>query len=211
MAKKKKHNVTLESHRIRWWYFGVVAVFMLPVSAYFLRQNNLTMLELRDQVVRLDQETGDIAQIQPALLELREHVLTHMNASPAAPIHLPGSFDAAVAREVARVEQSGSANAQVYRDAQDQCEIASVQLSVRAQCIQDYVLSNAAPGTDADEIDYPPKEQFIYSFISPRWSFDLAGLSVLVSSLLGLITIATFLLDVIVPRVNKSIQNDPLE
>ena len=187
-------------------------ILSLPLSAWLLRQNNLKMIELRDAVVLIDARTGDIKQIEPALLEFREFVLSHMNANLPnnKPLELPGSFNKAVDQARARASV-GDANQQVYQQAQAECEKLEIPLSVRAQCIQDYVLANAPAGEEPTLIEFPPKEQFSYNFISPRWSPDLAGLTVLISFFLGVVAVSKYLLDSVYPRITSSIQNDPLE
>ena len=91
-------------------------ILSLPLSAFFLRQNNLKMLELRDEVVRIDAQTGDLEQIAPALDELRSYVLTHMNADLGDNgLQLPGAYNVAVEQARQRAEASGSVNRDIYR------------------------------------------------------------------------------------------------
>ncbi len=197
--------------KYKWWQYGLIFLISLPISGFFLRQNNLNMLELRDKVVKIDQDTGNIKKIEPALTELRDYVFTHMNASLPAPLELPGSFNVSVEQARKKAEQSGSANSSVYKKAQAECERVEIPLSVRAECIQNYVIANAKPGTDAQQLDLPPKEQFVYNFVSPTWSFDLAGLAVVVSSLLLTATIVRFVLDFVIPKLTNYITEQPLE
>lgn len=196
---------------VKIWQIILLFLVTLPLSAYLLRQNNLRMVELRDEVVRIDSETGDITKVQPALEELRSFVLTHMNTSLATPLELPGSYNKAVEQARKKAEESGTANGNIYRKAQEVCEDPNVLLSVRAQCIQDYVTSNAQPGTNAQGIEFPPKELFSYNYSSPVWSFDLAGLSVFVSVVMALWLIALFIKRVIGRKVRSLIEDDPLE
>ena len=87
-----------------------------------------------------------------------------------------------------RAQETG-ADPQVYIDAQRICEDPNVVLTVRAQCIQDYVSANAPEGTDPEELEFPPKELYIYDFRSPSWSPDIAGWSIVISTVLaGVIT-----------------------
>lgn len=197
--------------KLKWWQYGLVFIVSLPIAGFFLRQNNLMMLELRDAVVKIDQETGDINQIEPLLTELRDYVFTHMNASLPAPLELPGSFNVSVEKARKKAEDSGSANGEIYKKAQAECERIEIPLSVRAECIQNYVISNAKPGTDAEQLDLPPKEQFVYSFVSPSWSLDLAGIATLLSSLLFVLAFARLSLDVLIPKLTNYITEQPLE
>lgn len=208
VLREKDSSVKLAG--LSWLFLLVAFLLSLAISAYFLRQNNLRMLELRDAVVELDQSSGEISEIEPALLELRSYVLTHMNATLKSPLELPGSYNLAIEDARAIAEASGSVEAQVYSKAQSVCERPEVLLSVRAQCIQDYVLSNAPEGEDIQEIQFPPKEQFSYNFVSPSWSFDLAGISTVISAVLFLATAANLLLDKVYPRITRLIESEPI-
>lgn len=196
---------------IKIWPVLVIFLVSLPLSAYLLRQNNLRMIELRETVVKIDTETGDINKVQPALEELRAYILTHMNTSLSAPLELPGSYNRAVEQARKKAEQSGSANGGIYKKAEAVCADPNVLLSVRAQCIQDYVTANAPAGSDPAGIEFPPKELFSYNFSSPVWSFDLAGLSVMLTVLSGLLLALLAISYFIGNRIRHLINDDPLE
>lgn len=204
-------NIIEKIEKIRIWQLLILLVILGSMSAWALRQNNLEMLILRDKVVAADIETGDIAKIAPYIEDLGSYVLGHMNASLGAPLELPGTYNIAVEEARKKVEQSGTANSAVYASAQTVCEQPNVLLTVRAQCIQDYVTTNAVPGTDVEELVFPPKELFSYSFISPLWSADFAGLSVLATAVAGLWVLTLIGVRVVAPRVNNWILKDPLE
>lgn len=206
MVLAKDKNV-----KFKWWYFALAFLVTLPITAYLLRQNNLKMLELRDKVVAIDQKDGDIKKIEPALEELRDYVLTHMNASLPSPLELPGSFNVSVERARKKAEASGTANGDIYKQAQAQCERVEVPLSIRAECIQNYVTANAKPGSDVKPLDIPPKEQFVYNFVSPTWSFDHAGLMALVSSVLFVASVVLLATQFAFPKLTSYILKQPLE
>ena len=150
------------------------------VSVFALRANNQHMLELKNAVYAADQNDGDI---ETALLELRHHVYSHMNTSLRSgansnepPIQLVNKFNRIVAAEQARVASLNN-SAKVYAEAQARCEKASVPLTTRAQCIQDYVSVN---GSGVQQLNLPPKEFYTFDFASPVWTPDIAGISLLV-------------------------------
>jgi hypothetical protein len=190
---------------------AIIFIITLPLAAYFLRQNNLGMVERRDDVIRIDQQTGDLSKVEPALNELRSYVLTHMNADLGAPVEFPGAYNKAVEEARRQAEGSGSANGEVYRRAQAACEDPSILLSARAQCIQDYVVDNAPPGSDAQALDFPPKELFSYSFLSPAWSFDLAGISVLLSLCVLAWLVYLVVTQLVIGKLADWVAADPLE
>lgn len=205
----KKANTL--ARKISIWHFVFVLIISAAASIWLLRQNNLQMLVLRDAVTAIDTETGDINQTQPKLEELGNFVLNHMNTDMGAPLELPGAYNTAVEQVRKRVEESGSANSAIYAEAQTICEDPFILLPARAQCIQDYVSSHAAPGSDAEELEFPDKALYSYAFSSPAWSPDLAGFAVLVSFLSLLSVMLLAVTRGLLPVLNRWIDSDPLE
>jgi hypothetical protein len=79
---------------------------------------------------------------------------------------------------------AASGNTALYVEAEANCKQRAVPLTIIAQCVQDYVAArtssaNPAPATTV------PKELYTNDFISPKWSPDLAGWSVIVTSIFG--------------------------
>ena len=157
----------------------VLAVVFGLLSIYGLRQNNLTMVRLREKVYQADQNNGDI---EGSLRNLREYVYAHMNTNLASgnnaiypPIQLKYSYD----RAIQSVNTSGAdVNTKIYTQAQAECEKQfphGLSGSGRIPCIQDYIASH---GIQASSI-IPAATLYEFDFLSPRWSPDLAGLSMI--------------------------------
>jgi hypothetical protein len=195
----------------KWHHYRIVSLVSIiagllissGVCVYSLRQNNLTMTRLRQSVYAADQADGDI---ELALNNLRQFVYGHMNTdlragdSTEPPIQLVNEFNRAVEAERARVAAlTGTAN-QVYVDAQRQCEVSSVPLTVRAQCIQNYVSSHAS---NLPELNLPPKEAYTFDFASPTWSPDLAGWSLLVAIAFAALLIVRLIAGLFIGRYLK--------
>lgn len=176
MNKAKLHHywVKLRTPTLFIPIFGLVifgATFI-----FGMRYNNITMLELKDNVLIADQQDGDI---EGALQELRDFVTNHMNTemrtpgSTEPPIQLVNEFNRYVEQEQAKIAAQGGAN-KIYQEAQAQCETGAIPLTARAQCIQEYVTAN---GGSSQELNLPPKELYTFDFANPHWSPDLAGIS----------------------------------
>jgi len=149
-------------------FFGVVAVFAL-------RTNYTGMVTLRTAVYEADKNNGNVEQ---SLQKLRSYVGAHMNTNLDSgtgiypPIHLKYTYDRLVKAEQERVE---TVNSQVYTEAQKHCEALypnSFSGGPRVPCIQDYVKQH---GTTAKSI---PNALYKFNFVSPRWSPDIAGWSI---------------------------------
>jgi hypothetical protein len=160
---------------------------------YGMRYNNVTMLELKQKVIVADEQDGDI---EGALQELRAFVSTHMNTnmrnsgSLEPPVQLVNEYNRDVAEIKAKNISQDNAN-KVYQEAQARCETGAIPLTARAKCIQDYVSNNSTP---IAELQLPPKELYIFDFASPKWSPDLAGISMILSIFFGLLIIIRLLL-----------------
>lgn len=184
----------MNKHRLsgiwrRWQNVSIVALLVAvlisgAISIYALRANNMQMLKLKAAVYTADEQGADVTA---PLNELREFVYGHMNTdlragstSAEAPIQLVNTFNRVVQAEQARIATLTQANA-VYQTAQQQCEQARLPLPERAQCIQDYVVNY---GQGVPQLQLPAKELYTFDFVSPVWSPDLAGWSLVITGLL---------------------------
>jgi hypothetical protein len=150
---------------------------------------------LRDAVIEADKNNADV---ETPLRVLREHVYSHMNADLSTgtgvqqPVQLKYRYDRLVAAEKARVE---GANGNIYTQAQAECEkrYPAGQVGAsgggRITCIQDYVSSR---GVSENPI---PDALYKFDFVSPVWSLDLAGISLLISVLCFLLFVVRFTLE----------------
>ena len=113
------------------------------VSVFALRNNNLTMIRLRQDVFKTDQNNGDT---ETALRNLRKFVYGHMNTnlhagiSSEAPIQLVGRYSRLEEQEKARVS---AVNANLQQEATATCEAQFPdRLSGgRLTCVQQYLAS----------------------------------------------------------------------
>lgn len=190
MNKRKLHHVLVVLRPVSYWYF--VAIFLVSafVAAYALRQNNLKALELRDKVLQVDKENGDI---EAALRELREFTYGHMNSNLASdtgiypPIQLKHQYERLVNAEIKKAEGK---NQDVYAQAQKYCEAQNptgFYGATRLSCIQQYVDQNARPEQKPKEI---PDALYKFDFAAPRWSPDVAGWSLVIAALAGMLLAA---------------------
>lgn len=190
MHKRKLH------HYWRWWQrfpprlFLLATLVMAAVFIFAYRQNNLTALRLRDQVLEADRQDGDV---ESALRRLRQFTYQHMNAELTGgsggaypPIQLKYRYERLVAAE----QRRASAGTDLYRQAQQYCEQTEPQSfygAGRLPCIQNYLDSRGQPQNQPRPI---PDYLYKFSFASPAWSPDLAGYSLLAAVAMGLLFLA---------------------
>ncbi len=196
MDKKKLHHLWKRLHRASYWHFLIACAACAVIAVFALRQNNLTAIQLRDEVLKVDQQNGDT---EAALKKLRQYVYGHMNTDLATstsvypPIQLKYRYDRLVAAEKARVEQANSNT--IYNDAQKYCEANFPQSfygAGRLPCIQNYIDTHPAPTVTPQPI---PDALYKYNFASPAWSPDLAGWSLVFFGLFLFLFIVRLLLE----------------
>lgn len=179
MNKRKLHHYYKKFRAVSYWYFLAGFLIFGAISLYSLRQNNLQMIRLRDAVTQADKDNGDV---ETALRNLREYVYSHMNTNLSTgnnikpPIQLKYRYDRLVEAEKAKTAQ---ASGQVYTDAQAYCEKlypGSFSGGPRVPCITDYVNSHPVPGASSI-----PDSLYKFDFVSPTWSPDLAGWTLVLS------------------------------
>lgn len=187
MDKRRLNHYLSRLKKMPFWWLAVASLLFFVTAIFALRANNQKMIELRAAVFAADEQGGDV---ETALKNLREHVYQHMNTDLAAgnnirpPIQLKYRYERLLAAEKARIE---SINSTIYTDAQNYCE---QQISQgfsgrgRIPCIEEYVDSH---GVAANPI---PEDVYKFDFLSPRWSPDLAGWSLV----LGFASLGLFVL-----------------
>ena len=157
----------------------LIASSLVCVGA--LRHNNQTMVNLRDAVYAADKDNKDV---NTALNNLREYVYAHMNTSLSSgnnnikpPIQLKYTYQRLVE---AQANQLQAANQQLYADAQTACKAAGqTEFGTGTACVQNYVVTH---GGQSDT--NVPAGLYQFDFVSPTWSPDLAGWSLLTSIIL---------------------------
>ncbi len=179
MDKKKLHHLLTLVKKVDYrWLVGLCVVFLL-ISVFALRHNNQTMVNLKAAVFAADEKDGDV---ETALRELREYVHAHMNTSLASsdsavrpPIQLKYRYERLVAAEKARVE---TINSRIYTEGQADCERrfpADFSGRNRVPCVEQYVTAHGARENPI------PDALYKFDFVSPTWSPDLAGWSLILA------------------------------
>jgi hypothetical protein len=189
MDARQLHHHWKRIRFIRPWFIFALAGICLVVSVLALRENNLKMVQLRDAVYTADKNNGDVAG---ALTNLQRYVTAHMNTSLSAgntsvypPIQLKYTYDRL------RATSLQANNEQVYNDAQKTCEQQNptdFSGRNRVPCIEAYV---EAHGVQTKPI---PDSMYKFDFISPTWSPDFAGYSLLAAAFFGLVGLIWWLI-----------------
>lgn len=186
--------------RVRTWQLVVVLFLMLFIAATFLRLNNIGMVQRREAVIVADKE-GDTQTIQNRLADLRAYVSAHMNTGGNR-VYLEEEY---ARHKAARVQEAVRANTSekevINKKVDDICKPRySGYNQGYVDCFaQEY--AKYAPGKDPVSSVKPPEaELYRAEFISPLWSPDFAGFSIVVCILLLLVIIGR-IISVIVLKI----------
>lgn len=192
------HHLWTTLRRVRAWHLLVICVLASAISIFALRSNNLTMVQLRDDVYQADKDNGDVSG---TLKKLQAYVYAHMNTNLSTgtgsvypPIQLKYTYE--------RLQQAAQAaatdaNSKVYTDAQHYCEQLypdSFSGGPRVPCIENYVSTH---GIKAQTV---PDGAYKFAFTSPTWSPDLAGWSLVIACVFFILFLARVVVGWLIKR-----------
>jgi hypothetical protein len=190
--KRRLHHLWTRIRPLSPWYFLALSLISSCMFIYAMRQNNLTMISLRDKVFAADEANTDVEQ---PLRELREYVYAHMNTNLSSgtnikpPIQLKYRYDRLVSAEKERV---AAINAKIYNDAQVYCEQQNptgFSGRGRVPCIEDYVSTHGTKEQPILDATYK------FDFASPRWAPDLAGWSLVAATVFFILFVVRYALE----------------
>lgn len=174
MNKRHVHHVLKQIKRVSAWYFVAAIVITAGVAIYSLRQNNLNAIALRDEVLKVDKENGDV---EKSLRDLREYVYSHMNTELSSPngAYPPVQLKYRYERLMDAQKAAEPTNGTLATQAQSYCEsqIPTGRSLNRIECIENYMTTHGT--TSSKPI---PDSLYKFDFASPTWSPDLAGWSI---------------------------------
>ena len=192
MNKRYLHYLWSKIRPVKTWYLFAAFVVTATVCVLALRANYAGMASLRNDVYTADQQAGDV---EGALQKLRAYVGSHMNTGLDngkgiyPPIQLKYTYDRLVQAEQKKVED---ANATIYTNAQKYCETVdpnSFYGRERVPCIEQYIKTHTTSAAKSI-----PDALYKFDFVSPRWSPDLAGWTLVLSLVLLALTLIRFVL-----------------
>jgi hypothetical protein len=147
------------------------------------------MIKLRNELYAADKNDGNV---NAALNNLRDYVYDHMNTDLSSggntikpPIQLKYTYQRLVA---AQQQQLDNTNSQLYTQAEDYCQQqdpTDFYGYYRIPCVQNYINTHSL-NTSSTTV---PAALYEFDFLSPAWSPDLAGWSLVITALLALLFI----------------------
>ncbi|MEI6228419.1 MAG: hypothetical protein WCP11_00100 [Candidatus Saccharibacteria bacterium] len=207
--KKKIHKNLRRLQRFKTWKLLILFLLAAFLAATFLRLNNIGMVQRREAVLAAD-EVGDDQVTQNRLYDLQRYVSEHMNTDIGKGIYLIKKYD----KDVQAVYDAASAdtnpNGNIYKKAQEVCAPQFTNWSYDyIKCTTVELAKYPAAGDLASSVRLPRADSYLHSYVSPLWSPDFAGVSVLVCGVFLLMLLARFvgilILELLLGRHYKSI------
>lgn len=196
MADNRAVKRTIKQLRYpRTWQLVLLLLLAVLITATFLRLNNVGMVERRKSVLSAD-KVGNTEDLQNRLYDLQRYTSEHMNTSTGR-IALQYQYerDSQKAKLAAEADGTGNSNGNVYHKAAAVCDPIGIAQGWRwpdpryIACI-DKELSKYPAGSNIASIKLPDIHLYYHSFISPAWSPDFAGFSVLACFVLAFLIVA---------------------
>lgn len=198
MANKRSTKRSLwRLDHIKTWQLIVLFLLATVISATLLRLNNVGMVERRDAVDRAD-AAGDQYAVADALYDLQRYSAEHMNAD-TGDIYLDNLYTIKVEELTKEAEaanaESSEKSAEILRAAYETCKNRYPGYSsAYTLCVGEEQKKIPDNSIGITVVQFPEPSLYRHSFISPLWSPDYAGWSVVVTALIGVAVIVRFLL-----------------
>lgn len=200
MADKKQVKRGIKQlQRVKTWQLLILLMLIGLLAATFLRINNIGMVERREAVLAAD-ESGDVYVLKNRLYDLQRYVSEHMNTNPGR-IALEGQHrrDSEQAKKNAERNGSGTSDGGVYRQAADVCDPIGIAQGWRwpdpryIACIDKELSNHPAASGPVSSISLPNINLYYHSFVSPIWSADFAGWSLLAGFVISVVILGRLL------------------
>lgn len=175
--------------RIKTWQLLILLLLMAFVAATFLRINNIGMIQRREAVLQADR-AGDAETMTDRLYDLQRYTAGHMNANTGT-FYLENQYKRDVKALVQRAQESNDEGDNILAKADATCR---AQFTGYSQAYTDCVAAEQAkypPSSDPlQNVKLPSTSLYRFSYISPLWSPDFAGWSVLACLVIALMIVA---------------------
>lgn len=173
------HYITVLGH-VKTWQLVVIALLLSVVSVALLRYNSIEAVRLFEAVKQADRDNADTIK---ALTELQRYVSQHMNTQLER-VSLEETYARDYQTALDRLAKSGITNQVDYDAIQQSCQAElsrTGSFPAYAQCVSNQA-SQTAPGENPQlQANLPNPARYQYTFISPTWSPDLAGITLLLT------------------------------
>jgi hypothetical protein len=191
VADKRRVRRTIKDlQRVKTWQLLVLLLLVGFVAATFLRLNNIGMIERRTAVVTAD-ESGDQDVLIKRLYDLQQYVSSHMNTDMGKGVYLESSYNRDYQAWLATQYGDQNPNGNIYKKAQEVCAPRfSGYSAAYLQCTTSELAKYPAASGPSSGEGAPQVNAYLHDYVSPVWSPDFAGWSLVICAVLVLMIIA---------------------
>lgn len=182
MNNDKNLRIKYKNRSLGFFIFFLIS---MTLFVYGLRGNYQKMVNLRNTLYSVDKNNGDVgAALNNLRIFVTSHINTNLNSGNTSvypPIQLQYTYQRLVQSQL----QSQNLNTQIYTNAEDYCQAQvpnGFSGRYRIPCVENYIDSHSLTKISVDPSLYE------FSFISPTFSFDFAGYTMLLTIFFGVIT-----------------------
>lgn len=173
---------------VRTWQLCIILILTVVVAATFLRMNNTGMVARRNAVTAAD-KSGDQAAITNRIYDLQKYSASHMNASTGV-LYLQEQYNRDTKRALEASSSTSSDMARANAEAEAVCHPQFYGYSTAyLRCFVDELAKHPA-ASKLPEASLPNPALYRYNVISPVWSADFAGFSVVACVVIALVILA---------------------
>lgn len=201
MADKGRVRKSIKDlQRVKTWQLLVLLLLVGFIAATFLRLNNVGMVERRTAVINADQ-TGDSEMIIKKLYDLQQYVSSRMNTDMGSGVYLESSFNRDYEAWQSAQYGDENPNGNIYKKAQEVCAPRFGSYSAAyLQCTTDELAKYPAAANPGSGTGEPKANSYLHDYVSPIWTPDFAGWSVVACLVIILMIIVRFM-SIIVLRI----------
>lgn len=147
------------------------------------------MVERRSAVIAAD-EAGNQDDIIRRLYDLQHYVSSHMNTDMGKGVYLEASYKRDSQKVLDAASSQQNANGNIYKKAQEVCAPRfSGYSAAYLQCTTSELAKYPAANDLISAAKLPVADSYLHDFVSPVWSPDFAGWSVVVCLILALLIV----------------------
>jgi hypothetical protein len=190
VADKKRVRQTIKRlQRIKTWQLIILLILAGFISATFLRLNNIGMVQRRTAVLTAD-KVGDNSSTTERLYDLQQYVTAHMNTDMGKGIYLETLYETQRQAALNAESTADTPTGGIYKQINDACKAITTSYTPFFQCVTDRLAQVPDGSNTLTAIDLPSAAAYHYDFLSPLWSPDFAGWSILVCIVIALMIVA---------------------
>ena len=162
--------------KVKTWQLVLLLILMSFVAATFLRMNNTGMVQRRNAVAAAD-KVGNVPDTTARIYDLQRWSAAHMNADSGT-FYLQEQYNRDAQRALSQSSDLSAASAQANADAEAVCH---PQFNGWSTAYMQCFLAELAKHPSSEKLPEPKLPSpalYRYSFVSPLWSPDFAGWSI---------------------------------